>query len=506
MIGQSVDGYLQSIIGNNSQIIYENVSIFVEIYPKYGPKTDKIFFKNISLNKMDLMINYNSLTPLEKLSFLEKYSVILNLQSEPEEISPVFENELHLTLPTGFFSNNNPKNISTTKTSNQIEMERNERTTLRNEIINLAIQIKSDDIDVISKQSSLVSDLTKAVDEITRSTALSIIDYNERTLNQSITFNESSVKQLIIEKQFEIMSNINIGMNVNLNARVQRLESDYIDAITLSDDYDTDIENFWTNPNNFGTGTIIYINEMHNTLRQKYDTLYIIEKSSSLMDRIMLNKLNEMKVNEEYRIELNYLQYYIKKLKARDLPEYIPTIVGLFRIPSFCALVNQVATNQSDDCEQRIISYQTMAFPMAPCGHNGNNESFIGSSTTHSLRFFDQLNNEININNIKSNQLIETWISKDKQLKPNSFFYKFVNKTTSKPQMNNKNEPMPFMPFALFNKLQHLSLHIELRPLNYSISYVIIVSPGLTPYYNKTYANFKYAKLFCSNKSKFYLF
>jgi hypothetical protein len=54
MINETIDGYLETIFSSfNSDSQVKN-SIYIEIYPKYGPKTDKIFVKNISLIKTDM--------------------------------------------------------------------------------------------------------------------------------------------------------------------------------------------------------------------------------------------------------------------------------------------------------------------------------------------------------------------------------------------------------------------------------------------------------------------
>ena len=44
------------------------------------------------------------------------------------------------------------------------------------------------------------------------------------------------------------VGNLNSGLSNNLNGRQPYLKSDYKKAVSLPDYYDSDIENFWTNP------------------------------------------------------------------------------------------------------------------------------------------------------------------------------------------------------------------------------------------------------------------
>jgi K+-transporting ATPase A subunit len=86
LINETVNGYIGTTVFNfltDSQ----NISIFIEIFPKYGPKTGKIFLKNISLTKTNMNytiipeIGYNGVTlftlsaqtPFENNSLIDKY-------------------------------------------------------------------------------------------------------------------------------------------------------------------------------------------------------------------------------------------------------------------------------------------------------------------------------------------------------------------------------------------------------------------------------------------------
>jgi hypothetical protein len=128
---------------------------------------------------------------------------------------------------------------------------------------------------------------------------------------------------------------------------------------------------------------------------------------------------------------------------------------------------------------------------MAVSGHNGNNETLIGMSTSLGLSFYDyEMKSEISIS--QSSSPIDIIMPRDKSVSKYSFQY--VNATN-----------LDFLDgsFYLQNNMnittQNASIHIELRPLNESVSYLIVLKLGHLPIINTTYADFTSFKYFCSS-------
>ena len=126
---------------------------------------------------------------------------------------------------------------------------------------------------------------------------------------------------------------------------------------------------------------------------------------------------------------------------------------------------------------------------MAVSGHNGNNETLIGMSSSLGLSFYDyETNSEISIS--QSSSPIDIRMPRDKSVSKYSFQY--VNATN-----------LDFLDgsFYLQNNInittQNASLHIELKPLNESISYLIALKLGHLPIINTTYADFTTFKFIC---------
>ena len=126
---------------------------------------------------------------------------------------------------------------------------------------------------------------------------------------------------------------------------------------------------------------------------------------------------------------------------------------------------------------------------MAVSGHNGNNETLIGMSSSLGLSFYDyDSNNEIPIT--QSSSPIDIILPRDKSVSKYSFQY--VNATHLEFHDGS---------FYLQNNMnittKNASIHIELRPLNESISYLIVVKLGHLPIINSTYADYTSLRIFC---------
>lgn len=126
---------------------------------------------------------------------------------------------------------------------------------------------------------------------------------------------------------------------------------------------------------------------------------------------------------------------------------------------------------------------------MAVNGHNGRNETFIGMSSSIGLTFYDSKANEIKIT--QSLSPIDILIQRDQNAQ-NSFSFELINATN-----------IGFLPGAFFLqnsftiKSNNASIHIELKPLNITLGYLLVLKYGLMPTVNSTSADYSSFKLFC---------
>ena len=131
---------------------------------------------------------------------------------------------------------------------------------------------------------------------------------------------------------------------------------------------------------------------------------------------------------------------------------------------------------------------------MAPSGHNGNNETKVGLSNSLSLSFHDESKNEIKIDQAKSP--IDIRIPRDRNT-PN-FTYQYVNATGI--SLTTKSH---ILPNSFQIKTNNASIHINIKPLDLSIGYLVLLKFGYTPILNSTYADYNHFKVLCPYSSDY---
>ena len=131
---------------------------------------------------------------------------------------------------------------------------------------------------------------------------------------------------------------------------------------------------------------------------------------------------------------------------------------------------------------------------MATSGHNSNNETLIGMSSSIGVSFYDENINEIDIKSSQSP--IDIRIIRDNQHV--TYEYQYVNST----QINNVSNGV-FLQNSLTLKSTNASVHIELKPLNKNISYLFFLKLGSLPIVNATHTDYTKFQIFC--KSIFFL-
>jgi len=131
--------------------------------------------------------------------------------------------------------------------------------------------------------------------------------------------------------------------------------------------------------------------------------------------------------------------------------------------------------------------------PMAVSGHNGYNATRVGMSSAMSLSFYDEKTNVIEISN--SQKKIDLRIQRDENAI--NYPYQYVNATS-----------LGFLTrsYILQNSFKlnmtNVSLHIELKPINLNISYLLVMKLGMMPIVNATGADYNSFRIFCPSRFK----
>ena len=118
---------------------------------------------------------------------------------------------------------------------------------------------------------------------------------------------------------------------------------------------------------------------------------------------------------------------------------------------------------------------------MAFTADNGDTETNIGISKSLSYSLYDTNKNEIPISNQK--KPIEFWIPKDTSVQIES--YKYINATQISQNTNATNTSLQFLNGFLLNGFilsgSNVSVHIQLKPVNKNIAYLILLKFGDNP-------------------------
>lgn len=106
----------------------------------------------------------------------------------------------------------------------------------------------------VKTQSSMINALTGETTELSRDASDQVMNQAIRLTNSIGSFSaKSSVEDLKHASAgvMASMAQIQGGVNDALAGRAQVLESDIEKANALPAEFDADLENYWTNPNNF---------------------------------------------------------------------------------------------------------------------------------------------------------------------------------------------------------------------------------------------------------------
>ncbi len=125
---------------------------------------------------------------------------------------------------------------------------------------------------------------------------------------------------------------------------------------------------------------------------------------------------------------------------------------------------------------------------MAISGHNGNNETRIGMSSSIGLSFYDEHANEIEIG--QSLLPIDILIQRDQYTL--NFAFEYVNATYLGFLQGSY-----FLQNSFTIKMSNASIHIEIKPLNLTLGYLLVFKLGYMPIVNSTSADYTAFQIFC---------
>ena len=179
--------------------------------------------------------------------------------------------------------------------------------------------------------------------------------------------------------------------------------------------------------------------------------------------------------------------------------------------PTMCDLIAKTL-KPKETCGDRVVSQRSAVLTQALTGANGDNVTNIGLSKSISFSLYDEDKNEIPINNLA--KPVEFWIPKDPNMNQEPFKLvdilnstilvhngTFINSTNS----TNANYTLNFNDDGFFlNGIRlngtNVSLHIQIKPENMSIGYLVLAKFGENPTLKKGKKDYSHYDLFCPDR------
>jgi hypothetical protein len=131
---------------------------------------------------------------------------------------------------------------------------------------------------------------------------------------------------------------------------------------------------------------------------------------------------------------------------------------------------------------------------MAVTGTNGDNEAFVSSSKTIGLSFSDEENKNIPVSGLSGSDRIQFSIKRD----VTSSMYQLVDVSYHNLSANSTNvEQKFFLQNGFFVNASNATILINLKPVNISKAYLVLIEFGQNPFLNQTHQLFDHWKLLC---------
>ncbi|CAF1644087.1 unnamed protein product [Adineta ricciae] len=372
----------------------------------------------VNMTQISVFINQNEINDLQNLANLSNNNPIVQLlwsgnqnivgqivnsvsqtlnQMNTESINNAISNGLVATeiFVSSLESTSTPKTISTSSNnsfSSEYEKDLNNQANVRDYLVNFYANLLITTSNSIILQSSSLAQLTQSTNQLTRNVLqiasdrcyqLTIALYSLKT---KISFEDmqTAATQLI-----QCASNVLIGINGVLQERMLILDSDYSRANSLSDDYNTDIESEWSNLNLFADGndfSIETIEKNRNIYYQKQLANEIATKANEII-LLLTSSLNiHINLGQSLTINTSTAFMSLQTISNDSLSNKIVTQPdnGQFQIPT------NITVNNSS------IFLRSMMTPLPSFGSN-QSQSNTNLSRSISLSLFDKNGIEISV-------------------------------------------------------------------------------------------------------------
>ncbi|UJR24498.1 hypothetical protein I4U23_005873 [Adineta vaga] len=351
----------------------------------------------------------------------------------------------------------------------------NNHATIRDYLIPYISNLSITTSENIKLQSSILTQLTKITNELTRITSISSSNhcYQLSIALQSMA-NQISYEdvQTATESILQCTANTFTAINGPLQERTMVLNLDFNHANKFPDDYDTDLEAIWSNPNFFANGddfSMETIEKNRNIYYQKQMANEIGNKFSQTLSSITNILQLHLNIDQKILINTSSIIYSLEKISIYSLSNKFIELSSNSRI-KFPSTFQLLTINDT----KSILLLRSILLPLAPYGYSSS-DMYINLSrlvsfslmdfNQNSIEFLPTMNNSIEFHIERDrNPIIPSLIKQNVTSMNLSLNYHFINLT----RRNNLS----------------ISFHLEMYPMTNTSTYLFLYKFDQIPQIN----------------------
>ncbi|CAF1149550.1 unnamed protein product [Adineta ricciae] len=374
----------------------------------------------------------------------------------------------------------------------EYQTQLNSRATARDYLITFITKLPITTSNSVKIQSSSLSQLTKATNELTRST-LSIAADRCYHLASALYLMRTQISfediQSVSTDLVQCAANLLSAVNGPLQERTMNLDLDSSRANTFPQDYDTDLDSDWSNPNLFADGDDFSwetIQKNRNVYYQKQSFNQIVQQVNELISLITSSLNTHLNIGQRFLIDSSQVFMTLEITTLQSLTNGFVLQIGNGQV--------QLPDNFSSflDILDQKLSIRSIMEPLAPFG-NSSLSSSTNLSRLISFSFVDQNQNELSIRTM-TNKSIEINIPRDPNLLIPSMILQNVTSMNSTPH-----HLIYHYHYLNITSNFPTSIHWQIQPLSPNVSYLFIYKFDGVPQLNTSMKEIDGWTVFCSS-------
>ncbi|CAF3684254.1 unnamed protein product [Adineta steineri] len=368
--------------------------------------------------------------------------------------------------------------------------ELNSLANVRDQLIKYMVDLQVFDSNSLKLQSLSLAQLSESTNQLTR-TVLMLVSNKCHQLSLALRSMATQISyedvQIVTTQLIQCATNILSAVNGPLQERTLVLDLDSSRATNFPDDYDTDIESEWSNPNLFADGNDFSwktIEKGRNTYYQQQLANTISNQTNEIIS-LLTSTLNiHINIGQNFTINTPSTFMSLETISIETLSNKQIQQVGNGQINIPEHLNSSISNNST-------VMLRSRMEPLAVYGSSKSQLANTNVSTSISLSVVDRNGNEVIIKTNKTHP-IEIIIPHDLNLIIPSMIIQNVTSINS----TFHNQSFSFHYINITNTLP-ISAHIEIHPLETNISYLFIYKFDQIPQLNTSINQIDGWTVFC---------